>query len=75
MEAMVGGGRNSYAAAFNDNNNNFSNTVGDRVRRGVRGGGSAYWGACASRSLNAYNSVLIAFRGYGGSAQVLFQCK
>ena len=75
MEAMVGGGRNSYAAAFNDNNNNFSNTVGDRVRRGVRGGGSAYWGACASRSLNAYNSVLIADRTYGGSAQVLFQCK
>jgi hypothetical protein len=75
MEAMVGGGRNSYAAAFNDNNNNFSNTVGDRVRRGVRGGGLAHWSSCASRSLSATNSVLYASRFAGGSAQVLFQCK
>lgn len=75
MEAMVGGGRNSYAAAFNDNNNNFSNTVGDRVRRGVRVGGYAPWGACASRNLAANSSVLNATRSIGGSAQVLFQCK
>ena len=76
MEAIAGGGgSNSYAAAFNDNNNYFSNTVGDRVRKGVRGGGNAYWSNCASRSLNAFHSVLAAHRYYGGSAQVLFQCK
>ena len=75
MEVMVGGGRNSYTTGFNDNNNYSSNTVGDRARKGVRGGGYAYGSLCASRSLNAGNSVLIASRYYGGSAQVLFQCK
>lgn len=75
MEAIAGGGSNSYAAAFNDNSNYFSNTVGDRVRKSVRGGGTATWSTGASRSLYATYSVLSTRRSTGGSAQVLFQCK
>ena len=75
IEVMVGGNRNSYVTAYNYNSNSFSNTVGERCRRSVRGGGVAFWSICASRSLNARYSVLVADRAYGGSAQVLFQCK
>ena len=75
IEVMVGENRNSYVTAYNYNTNFFSNTVGERCRRSFLGGGYAYWSYCASRSLFAIDSVLSARRSYGGSAQVLFQCK
>lgn len=74
-EFKINGGSSTYVTGFNDNNNYFSDTIGDRVRRGVRGGGYAHWSFCASRSLDAHNAVLYAYRNTGGSAQVLFACK
>ena len=74
-EVTINGGRNTYVTGFNDNNNYFSDTIGDRVRRCVLGGGYAFWSNCASRSMDAYASVLYANRINGGSAQVLFVSK
>ena len=74
-EYKINGGRSTYVTGFNDNNNYFSDTIGDRVRRCVLGGGHAAWSSCASRSMYAFHTVLNANRYYGGSAQVLFACK
>lgn len=73
MEISVGGNRNTYVTAFNDNNNYFSNVVGQRVRRAVRIGGNASWNICASRSMYATTPCSYAHRFTGGSAQCLFE--
>lgn len=74
-EVKINGVRSTYVTGFNDNNNYFSDTIGDRVCRCVLGGGSATWSLCASRCLHASYTVLNAYRTIGGSAQVLFVCK
>lgn len=73
MEISVGGNRNTYTAAFNDNSNYFRNVVGQRTRRAVRLGGYAAWSACASRSMYASTLCSYASRANGGSAQCLFE--
>lgn len=73
MVISVGGNRNTYVTTFNDNNNYFSNVVGQRVRRAVRLGGHAYWNICASCSMNASHRCSYAYRATGGSAQCLFE--
>lgn len=74
-EVKINGVRNTCVTGFNDNNNYFSDTIGGRVRRCVRVGGLATWSSCASRCVDANNTVLTAYRAHGGSAQVLFVCK
>ncbi len=74
-EAKINGGRSTYVTCFDENNNNFSDKIGDRVRRRVCGGGTATWSNSASRSMSAAYTVLFANRTAGGSAQVLFACK
>lgn len=68
----VGGDRNTYGCAYNDNSNYWNNVIGTLCRRACRIGGHANWSACASRFMNAYNAVSYATRAYGGSAQCLF---
>ena len=69
----VGGSRSTYVSGFNDNSDWYSSTDNQRVRMAVRLGGNASWDNVGSRYLNAYNSVGVASRSYGGSAQCLFK--
>ena len=69
---MIGGQRNTYVSGYNANENWYSSTVNQRIRLAVRLGGFASWDLAGSRSLAARNSVRIANRAYGGSAQCLF---
>lgn len=70
---LLGGGRNTFVTSYNEQNNYFSNTIGNRMRRSLRFGGYAsWWVTCAARSFNASTGASFASRSFGGSAQCLF---
>lgn len=74
-EVTVNGVNNIYVTGFNDNNNYFSDTIGDRVRKGTFCNGDACGVFCASRSSIMFYSASCYSIELGSSAQVLFVCK
>lgn len=68
----TGGSKATYVTGYSNNDNYFSDTINQRVRRCCRCGGAANWPICGSRSVLAALAVSSGYRAYGGSAQCLF---
>lgn len=73
FEKIVGGSKNTYVTASNENSNWYGKKENTRYRLAARIGGYSLWGSSSSRYLYANQSVLDASRIIGGSAQCLFR--